>query len=312
MHFLNANAVAVSQMSITGGETIPTVAIVSSDTPAAWSVDADGRPIFRIDVAEPGDFSNYTLTLISPALDRYYQSVQFSFKALCDSDLDCEPIEPPCPPESGDKPNIDYLAKDFNSFVGALSDFSALRYPDWHERSEADFGVMFMELLASAADDLSYMQDRIYAESSLDTATQRRSIVRHARLVDYEPRPATIARVLLQFTVTGMQPVPSGIVARAIGADGQAVDFETGTGLIDPQTGVLQNPIFPTSFRWNDITPYYWADEQRFLPAGATSLWVTDHGRGFYEGMALLIDTQGRNQRRSAHSPGCAYRRNAY
>ena len=53
---------------------------------------------------------------------------------------------------------------------------------------------MFMELLAAVGDDLSYLQDRIAAEATLATATQRRSVVRHARLVDYEPRPATSAR----------------------------------------------------------------------------------------------------------------------
>ena len=52
----------------------------------------------------------------------------------------------------------------FLSFRAALSDFSALRYPEWVERSEADFGMMFLETLASAADDFSYMQDRVAAE----------------------------------------------------------------------------------------------------------------------------------------------------
>src|SRR6266567_4054877 len=96
-------------------------------------------------------------------------------------------------------PQIDYLAKDFLSFRQALLDFSALRYPEWQERSEADFGVMFLEALCALADDLSYTQDRIAAEAYLDTATQRRSLVRLARLVDYESQPATAARVLLQF-----------------------------------------------------------------------------------------------------------------
>ena len=47
-------------------------------------------------------------------------------------------------------PPIDYLAKDFLSFRQALLDFSALRYPQWQERSEADFGVMFLEALSAS------------------------------------------------------------------------------------------------------------------------------------------------------------------
>ena len=56
--------------------------------------------------------------------------------------------------------------------------------------------MMFLEALSALADDLSYTQDRVAAEATLMTATQRRSVVRHARLVDYEPsagdgRPAS-------------------------------------------------------------------------------------------------------------------------
>ena len=96
----------------------------------------------------------------------------------------------PARPSSGDPPPIEYLAKDFLSFRQALLDFSTLRYPAWQERSEADFGMMFLEALSAVADDLSYTQDRIAAEATLLTATQRRSVIRHARLVDYEATPA--------------------------------------------------------------------------------------------------------------------------
>ena len=46
-----------------------------------------------------------------------------------------------------------------------------------------------MEALAAIADELSYYQDRVAAESTLLTATQRLSVLRHARLVAYEPAP---------------------------------------------------------------------------------------------------------------------------
>lgn len=202
VHFLNSVALQglVTAATITGGDCFPTVKvnpIHNSD----WSNDPEGCPLLTLTVAAPGDFSRYTLTLTtSPSvsvLDPFFSQVTFSFKVLCPSDLDCVPPSPDCPPLSADLPPIDYLAKDFLSFRQALSDFSALRYPDWQERSEADFGVMFMEALCALADDLSYTQDRIAAESTLETATQRRSILHHARLVDYEPRPATTARCLV-------------------------------------------------------------------------------------------------------------------
>jgi hypothetical protein len=293
VHFLTAVTMqgTVTKVTITGGETIPTVQTDPINNAADWTLDPEGRPLLTLRVAAPGDFSFYTLTLVSPLLDPFFNHVQFSFKALCDSRLDCETPPAPCPLLTGDPPQIDYLAKDFLSFRKALSDFSALRYPEWQERSEADFGVMFLEALSSLADDLSYSQDRVAAEGTLDTATQRRSLLRLARLVDYEPRPATSSRVLLQFDVlTG--PLPSGLVVSALGPDGQAIEFETGTSLVDPLTGTLNRATFTVSPAWNSgIQPYYWDDSQRCLTAGSTEMWVAGHGFLFQPGQDLLLDT---------------------
>lgn len=303
IHFLNAVPVqgTITSLEITGGETIPTVAILNQATindPTHWSTElTTGQPLLTLTVASPGDFSRYILKLNSTSLDPFFSQVTFSFKALCPSDLDCETPPLICPPDAPDKPPIDYLAKDFLSFRQALSDFSALRYPGWVERSEADFGVMFMEALCALADDLSYTQDRIAAEATLETATQRRSLVRHARLVDYEPRPATAARTLLQFDVgSGVTVLPVGLVVSAQGPDGEIIAFETGSGLVNPNTGLPRQETFTVNPRWNrsaGITPYWWDDSQRCLRAGATDLWIEGHGFDFRGGEALLIETAG-------------------
>jgi hypothetical protein len=295
VHFLNKVALAglVTRAAISGGETVPTVGVPPIQA-GDWSNDTNAHPVLTLNVAAPGDFSFYTITLIGGPIDPFFNGVKFSFKALCPSDLDCQPAATPCPPLSGDMPPIDYLAKDFLSFRKALSDFSALRYPQWQERSEADFGVMFMEALCSLADDFSYTQDRVAAEGTLTTATQRRSIVRHSRLVDYEPRPATSSQVFLQFDVT-TGSIPTGLRVSAQQPDGTSLDFETGTGLIDPNTGLLNTTSYATSPAWNrGIQPYYWDDSQSCLKHGATEMWVVGHGFNFQApGQALLIDTQG-------------------
>ncbi len=244
------------------------------------------------------------MSIASIALDPYYNQVQFTFKALCPSDLDCAPPTPPCPPLNGTPPPITYLAKDFLSFRKALSDFSALEYPAWQERSEADFGVMFMEALCSLADDLSYTQDRIAAEASIDTATQRRSLVRLARLVDYEPQPATASSVLLQFDVTG-GPIPSGLLVSASqGPTDRQSKFETGTGLIDPVTLLLNTTTYAVSPSWNrclngtpNILPYWCRTIARdvFRKLARPKCGSQDHGFGFYAGQQLLIDTAALN-----------------
>jgi hypothetical protein len=283
-----ALAAALTAATITGGEIIATV-VVEPWTAASWSVDGDGRPMLDLVVAAPGDFSTYTLTLATTPrrLDPVFDHVAFSFKARCRSTIDCEAVAPVCPLAADAAPPIDYLAKDFQSFRKALSDFSRLRYPAWQERSEADLGVMFMEALASLADDLSYQQDRIAAEAWLDTATQRRSLVRLARLVDYEPRVATAARVWVHFTVadgwTGV--IPAGLGLSALAPDGTPVDFETGTGLADPET-------YPAAATWNAMTPYWWDDDQQCLPPGVTSMWLVAPAIALAPGRRLSIETR--------------------
>jgi hypothetical protein len=274
------DATTVTKIEIAGGETIPTVKISNS----SWAKDAQNLPILTIIVEQPGDFSRYRLTLTSDRLDRFFTEVSFSFKALCESTLDCAPKSVDCPPLPDDRPPIDYLAKDFLSFRQALSDFSALRYPQWRERSEADFGMMLMETLCALADDLSYTQDRIAAEASLETATQRRSIVSHARLVDYEPKPATAARVWLQLDVNS-GPIPAGMAVSAQSPDGATIYFETGTELVDRSTGRMSVQTYLVDRRWNrnpGLKPYVWDDSQRCLFAGSTSMWIENiNGQSF-------------------------------
>jgi hypothetical protein len=293
VHFINAQpdqptlAAAIVSATITGGDTIPVVAVRPFSS-TDWGIDTENRPWLDLAVAAPGDFSTYTLRLTSTAaiLDRYFDHTGFSFKARCPSPLDCE--QPPlvCPPAIDDTPPIDYLAKDFDSFKLALSDFSALRYPAWTERSEADFGVMFMESLASVADDLSYLQDRVAAEAWLETATQRRSLVRLARLVDYEPRPAVAARTWLRVEVANgwSGDIPPGVIVNALAPDGGDVTFETGTGLDD-------HGVYPTASEWNRLDAYWWDDAEQCLPAGSTSMWIEDPGRALTPGRWLLIET---------------------
>jgi len=301
VHFLNAVAVegAIGTPTITGGETIPTVPVLPI-LPSDWGWD-DGHVVLTLRVAAPGDFSTYTLTLPgltgqspppSTKLDPFFDHVAFSFKAGCPSDLDCQTTPAPCPPLTGNAPPIDYMAKDFLSFRQALLDFSTLRYPSWQERSEADFGVMFLEALSAVADELSYTQDRVASEASLLTATQRRSVQRHARLVDYEPLPPVSANTVLQFEVgAGVTGIAHGIAAIAPGPDGTPITFETGLGLLDlspaPPANVLWNRTAPVP-----ITGYWFDDSEQCLPAGATHMHVGGHGYGFQPGQMILIETQ--------------------
>jgi hypothetical protein len=299
VHFLNAVPVQgtlTGSVTITGGEVVTSVPAGPVDDAAGsadWSADSEGRPVLAVTVAAPGDFSTYRLTVASGKLDPFFSSAAFSFKANCPSTLDCAAPVPSCPPPAAEQVPIDYLAKDFGSFRQALSEFSALRYPAWVERSEADVGVVLMEALAAMADELSYYQDRVAAESTIATATQRLSAVRHARLVDYEPAPATTATTVLQLDVsadgTGNWTIDTPLLCRALGADGSIIDFE----IEDPALGLAGSPSFTVDARWNRgaLAPYYWDDSQRCLTAGSAYFYVAGQDLGLYPGQQLLLDT---------------------
>lgn len=312
VHFLNTVTVdgtlaATAPVTITGGEAVPTVP-VAPIAAGDWGADDAGRPTLDLRTPFPGDFSHYRLAIASGVLDPRYAEVRFTFKAGCPSTLDCAPPVR-CETRDDAGPVIDYLAKDFAGFRAALLDYSAAAYPQWVERDEPDLGMMLVELISAAGDDLSYLQDRIAGEATLATATQRVSAVRHARLVDYEPRPATSARTLVQVDVAA-GVLPRGLTVDAGLPEGGRLTFELGGELLDADTGEVVAGTLPVDPRWNRvdhtavppvprIVPYWWDDDQTCLPRGATQAWIRGHGYAFHvgdghagtPGMVLLIDT---------------------
>lgn len=97
---------------------------------------------------------------------------------------------------------IDYMARDYESFKQAMINLIPEKLPNWTDLSEADFGIVMIELFAYMADILSYYQDRIANESFLATARERRSIIQHLRLIGYELKPAAAASVDLSLVVS--------------------------------------------------------------------------------------------------------------
>lgn len=273
------------------------------DEGADWFTDTSGRPVLRVDADDiPDAPARYVLTVHSRRLDPYFRSAVITIAGR-DDVADCDAQSATGQPPGAQPVPIDYLAKDYASFCQALADFSAARYPLWTERSEADFGVMLMEALSALADELSYLQDRVAAEATLGTATQRLSLVRLARLVDYEPAPAIAASTILQFDIAppaepgGQLDLPDVIQCQAISVDSGTVDFAAGWPSTVPGTGLALDA------RWNryadsagftpQLAPYLWDPDRTLLRQGATSMWIRGHGHGFYPGQELLIDTAG-------------------
>jgi hypothetical protein len=176
----------------------------------------DTRVALEIDMREPGGFEPYRLILSHPALDPLSDTILFDFKQACETGFDCEAV-PDCPADPLADADIDYMARDFDSLRRALLDFAALRYPDWKEPLEADFGTMMMEIMAAMGDHFAYQQDRIDGETRFGSATQRASLAAHARLVDYRPFRGSPAGGPVLFTALagGVVPADSRLWAQA-------------------------------------------------------------------------------------------------
>jgi hypothetical protein len=259
----------------------------------------DGHLVVEVDRA--GDFSTYTLRVDSADLDPAYAAVDFSFKAGCPSRFDCKPrLCPPAAPDGG--PPVDYLAKDYASFRQALLDLIPTLVPGWVERREADLGIVLVELLAYVGDQLSYFQDAVATEAYLETARQRISVRRHARLIDYRMHDGASARTLVQFDVRAGGRVPAGTrvltrIDRPLGARMPPHDTVLPAAL-EPQAAAAAAAVFETV----EETPVHpdlsgrsrihaWGDRRCCLPAGATGVdlvgTLTPH---LTEGMLLLLE----------------------
>jgi hypothetical protein len=253
--------------------------------------------VLEVKVNKPGDFSTYTLSVIQldgqghpdgqpmAGFDEGYASVTFSFKAGCPSDLDCKPSHV-CPPPERPEPEINYLAKDYESFRQLILDRLALIMPAWQETHVPDLGIALVELLAYTGDYLSYYQDAVATEAYLATARQRISVRRHARLVDYPMHDGCNARAWITIaTDTDLQLDLTQIyfvTAFPGSADVHVLGEAALSGLAASTYDVFE-PLWANGGSllsvWkahSEIYFYTWGECECCLTQGATSATLTD------------------------------------
>lgn len=158
-----------------------------------------------------GDYSTYTLSLNFANIDPLFDRIPFKFRPGCFS-TECVPKQTfkPAPPELA----IDYLAKDYDSFVHTIIAAMIQRVPGWQPTSEADLDRVLLEIISVGADELSDYQDRVMNEAYLTSARKRLSLARHGRLMDYHihqgNQASTWVAMRLKAAISGM---PLGFLA---------------------------------------------------------------------------------------------------
>jgi len=300
----------VDNLRIDGGERIRDIAI-------EWVALADALPlgeppslvdgvgaldrtlVVRTSVA--GDYSRYTLRLVAaagsdapaPGFDPPLARIAFSFKVECPTPYDCA-ASPACPTQAIAAPEIDTLARDYESFRRMMLDRLSLTVPGWTERSAADVGVTLVELLAYAADNLAYRQDAIATEAYLNTARRRISVRRHARLVDHHLHEGCNARAWVRFEMAGNNvPLARGtqLISRVEGLPtvvapgGRPLTEAIAAGAIVFET--VRDETLHADLNAFDF--YTWGDDNCCLPKGACSATLRGHHPRLAAGACLAL-----------------------
>jgi hypothetical protein len=277
-------ALTPTTLRIAGGER-------SDSRNISVSVLATAAQRITLRASARGDGSRYRLSVVGNAdtgeppavFDPLLFVVDFSFRADCPSDFDCaSPCD--CADESAPAIDIDYVARDYQTFRRLMLDRIAVLSPEWHERHAADLGITLVELVAYVADYLAYRQDAIATEAYLGTARKRVSVRRHARLVDYPMHDGCNARTWVHIAADETVPATGLLIRRADPVTGVITRFLTrvsgapvltvakGTEAIATQHPEVYEPLTDVTIcpQHNTIRFYTWGATECCLPAGAT------------------------------------------
>lgn len=258
--------------------------------------------ILTVKITGDTDASTYTLRLVRSRLskeppvgiDAVLSAVEFSFRVLCPSDFDCK-VDPDCEDDNPTSIHIDYLSKDYNSFRRLMLDRIAALIPSGIDQNPADPTVTIVEVLAYAADQLSYYQDAVATETYLGTARLRTSLARHSRLVDYRIDDGQNARVWMCLEVSASFTLKQDEVSFVSKHDAEILLDAKGLETAFADGNLVFEPLHNADLKegYNEIDFHAWGDRDCCIEAGATSaVLVNLMGRldDLSEGQLLLIE----------------------
>ena len=283
--------------SVEGGQRVTGIQVTAVKPQPDPDPDKDDYLEVRLNLGpnKYPDFSTYTLKLVGVKdVDAHYDHLDFSFKVDCPSPLDCAPVCS-CAPPVLTEPDINYLAKDYESFRQLLLDRLALLLPGWTERHVPDLMIALVEVLAYTGDYLSYYQDAVATEAYLDTARERISVRRLARLVDYVLHEGCNARAWVCVGVSQDQAFDPAEIVFITGLNNAlsvnpAILMWSDLASVPTQSyevfePLVADPTLPLQLyaAHNEIHFYTWGQTQCCLERGSTSAalldaWVTPAG----------------------------------
>jgi predicted phage baseplate assembly protein len=192
----------------------------------------------------------------------------------------CSGIEAQTPEPIENRPGLPavaYRAGTHSTFLASLlAGLSTADRPQLRRlstREPEDFTVAFLDAVATAADVLTFYQERIANETFLRTATERRSVLELAREIGYELSPGVAAETQLAFTVESAvgapqtADVPAGTRVQSVPGPGERPQtFETVEAL---DARAEWNELLP---RTTEAVPPFRLQTDAYLEGVATNL----------------------------------------
>ena len=304
------------QVVVEGGERIRRIEVqwigVASAPPvqanaaeqALFSALAEADHVLLVRTDSAGDFSRYTLRLTQdpatptplPDFDPRLSEIEFRFKVECPSDFDCR-TPPGCTKPPKPVPDINYLARDYESLRRLVIDRLARNMPGWRDRSPADLATTLAELIAYVGDLQHYQLDAVATEAYLHTARRRSSLRRHALLVDYAVHEGCNARAWLHFDVSGGPfPLPDDLrcYTQVAGVPPRIVPDSPAERAALQARPLVFEPLHGATLReaHNSFEFHTWGDARCCLSRGATRATLRGHWPELQTGDVLIFQEQ--------------------
>jgi Baseplate J-like protein len=218
------------------------------------------------------------LSTVETNIDLFFNQAIFTVGSGVIASVDCEAATLAAPISDTSGLQIDYLCKDYNSFRQLLLNRLSTIAPNWILNNPADMGVMLVEILAFAGDQLSYYQDAAATEAYLNTARRRISMRRHARLLGYQIQEGCNSRTWVQINYVGQTAcVLNPGLQLLTQVNGLPAPLEVGSAeyqqalAAQPIIFETMTPVTLYPYQNNEINFYTWGATTYTLDQGATA-----------------------------------------
>lgn len=178
---------------------------------------------------------------------------------------------------------INYFARNFNDVRTELFNFIKKYYPDlFQDFNDASIGTMLVELNAAVGDMLSYQTDRMFQETQLDYAQERKSVLNMARTLGLNVPGKRPSVSIVDFSVNvpilgdtfDIRYAPLLKYGAQVIGGGQTFETLDDIDFSSPfSAGGVPNRLILPNFNNNGVLLSYTLTKREFVLAGTSSIF---------------------------------------